>query len=247
MALLVDRQDAVCVLTLDDPDRRIALTPGLVTEIVAAISAVEADARIGALVVTGTPPAFCSGADLGGLAALAPGSGQDPRSVRDVYDGFLAVRECTLPTVAAVNGPAVGAGFNLALACDVRIVAPSARFDSRFATIGLHPGGGHIWMLERAAGAQTAAAANLFRERIDGPRAVELGLAWRCVAGDHLLETAIALASRAARVPRALARRIKATVRDAASQPDFAGALATELENQRWSLEQGYLDVKRRG
>ena len=76
-----------------------------------------------------------------------------------------------LPTVAAVNGPAVGAGMNLALACDVRIAGASARFDTRFLRIGLHPGGGHAWMLDRAVGPQAAAAMVLFGARLDGARA----------------------------------------------------------------------------
>ena len=84
---------------------------------------------IGALVVTGAPPAFCSGADVSALTRLST-EGENPRDVRDIYAGFLRVLECPLPTIAAVNGPAVGAGFNLALACDVRIAGTSARFDA---------------------------------------------------------------------------------------------------------------------
>ena len=79
-----------------------------------------------------------------------------------IYEGFLRVLRSPLPTIAAVNGPAVGAGMNLALACDVRLAGASARFDTRFVKIGLHPGGGHVWMLERAVGPQAAAAMVLF-------------------------------------------------------------------------------------
>src|SRR4029077_10230195 len=101
-------------------------------------------------------------------------------SIVTVYDAFLRVLRSSLPTIAAVDGPAVGAGFNLALACDLRVVGPRARFDSRFLRIGLHPGGGHLWMLERAVGPQAAAAIVLFAQAIDGRRADEIVPACCC-------------------------------------------------------------------
>ncbi|MCJ7670799.1 MAG: enoyl-CoA hydratase-related protein [Acidimicrobiia bacterium] len=240
MPLHVERRDGVAVLTLDDPERRNALTAGLVDEIVAAIAGCETDDGVGAVVVTGAPPAFCSGADVSALGAMGAHDGRDAGRVRGIYDGFHSVRDCTLPTVAAVNGAAVGAGFNLALCCDVRLAGASARFDSRFARIGLHPGGNHLWMLERAVGPQAAAAMNLFGERVDGERAAELGLAWRCVDDDALIDEAVALAGRAAEVPRELARSVKQTLREVPFQPDFDAALATELERQRRSFESGF-------
>jgi enoyl-CoA hydratase len=244
MPLHVQRRDAVAVLTLDDPDRRNALSPGMVDEIVDTLRQLNDDPSVGAIVVTGAGSAFCSGADLGNLVALTGAHGGDPSEVRNIYDGFLAFRDSPLPTVAAVNGPAVGAGFNLALACDLRIVSPAARFDTRFATIGLHPGGGHVWMLERLAGPQTAAAMALFGERVDGERAAQLGLAWQCVPQDALLDTAVAFAARAAAIPRDLVAQVKATLRDAPWQPDFEAAVRTELERQAWSFAQGYLNER---
>ncbi|HZP27393.1 MAG TPA: enoyl-CoA hydratase [Acidimicrobiia bacterium] len=247
MALHVERRERVAVLTLDDPERRNALSLELVGEIVDAVAAIEEDDGIGALVVTGAPPAFCSGADLSGLQAMSGREGErerDPDAVHDIYDGFLAIRNCTLPTVAAVNGPAVGAGFNLALACDVRFVCPSARLDARFATIGLHPGGGHTWLLERAVGPQAACALDLFGERVEGQRAVEIGLAWRCVADDQLLDAAVEYAARAATVERELARAIKATMREIPWMRSYDEAVETELTRQRWSFEQGFLKTR---
>jgi enoyl-CoA hydratase len=244
----VEHRDRVAVLTLDDPERRNALSLELVGEIVAAIAAVEADTAIGAVVVTGAPPAFCSGADLSGLQAMSGAEGErerNPDDVHDIYDGFLAVRNCTLPTIAAVNGPAVGAGFNLALACDVRFVCPSARLDARFAKIGLHPGGGHTWLLERAVGPQAASAIDLFGERVQGERAVEIGLAWRCVDDDALLDATVEFAAGAAGVERELARAIKATLREVPWMESYDQAVATELTRQRWSFEQGFLNTRR--
>jgi len=236
MTLHVEPRDGVAVLTLDDPERRNALSAELVDAIVEAIASCEADDAVGAVVITGAAPAFCSGADTKALSSMSADGGREADSVRGIYDGFLAVRRCTLPTVAAVNGPAVGAGFNLALCCDVRFAAESARFDSRFARIGLHPGGGHLWMLERAVGPQATAAMALFGERIDGARAAELGLAWRCVADDVLIDEAVGFAAQAAAVPRALSRAIKASLGEAPWQPDFASAVETELTRQRTSF-----------
>ncbi|MGH9049037.1 MAG: enoyl-CoA hydratase [Acidimicrobiia bacterium] len=242
MPVHVEREGRVAVLTIDDPERRNALTPALVDEIVAAVEAADGDDGVGALVVTGAPPAFCSGADVGKLAAVgekrrSESSGED---LRGVYEGFLRVLRSPLPTVAAVNGPAVGAGFNLALACDVRVAGHSARFDARFLRLGIHPGGGHTWLLDRAVGPQAAAAMVLFGERVDGPRSVEIGLAWRCVDDDALLHEAITLARRAGEAPREVAMSVKATLRQTPWQPDFEAAVTTELERQVWSFEQGF-------
>src|SRR3954447_14265055 len=210
----VRTRDRVAVVMLVDHERRNAMTATMVDEIVDTFDALEADDDIGAVVVTGAPPAFCSGADTSALGALSEGRDARERGqVRSIYEGFLRVLRSSLPTVAAVNGPAVGAGCNLALACDVRIAGKSAIFDARFLRIGIHPGGGHTWLLDRAAGPQAAAAMDLFGERVDGARAAAIGLAWECVEDDALLDRALALAGRAAEVPRELAMRTKATIR----------------------------------
>jgi len=244
MPLHLEQRERVAVLTVDDPERKNALSPEMVDAIVATVGRLHDDESVGALVVTGAGSVFCSGADLGNLIALTAAEGGDPTEVRAIYDGFLAFRDSPLPTIAAVNGPAVGAGMNLALACDVRVTCPTARFDTRFAQIGLHPGGGHVWMLDRLAGPQTTAAMALFGERVDGERAVALGLAWTCVAADALLDTAVTMAARAASVPRDLMTEVKRTLRDAPWQPDFESAVTTELDRQAWSFAQGYLNER---
>jgi enoyl-CoA hydratase len=161
---------------------------------------------------------------------------EEPGDVRAIYAGFLRILDSPLPTVAAVNGPAVGAGCNLALACDVRVAGRSAIFDARFLRIGIHPGGGHTWLLDRAAGPQTTAAMDLFGERVDGTRAAAIGLAWECVEDDALLDRALALAGRAAEVPRELAMRTKATIRHTPTLDRHDDAMGFELGHQVWSL-----------
>lgn len=229
--------DGVAVVTVDDPDRRNALTLPLVEQLGAVFDTIEADPAVGAIVVTGAGTAFCAGADLGHL-----GSGRDDESARTgllaIYEGFLRVARSPRPTIAAVNGAAVGAGMNLALACDVRVAAAHARFDTRFLDLGLHPGGGHTWMFQRIAGLQATMAAVVFGQVLDGPEAERCGLVWRCVADDELLATATALAARAASAPRELVEKTTATIR---SMPDVAShtdAVEVELVPQVWSLGQ---------
>jgi enoyl-CoA hydratase len=231
----VDRDGRVAVLTLDDPGRRNALSGALVADLVAAVDELEADEGVGALVVTGAPPAFCAGADLGDLASAGEAE------LQAIYEGFLRVARSSLPTVAAVNGPAVGAGMNLALACDLRVAAESARFDARFLDLGIHPGGGHTWMLRNAVGPQVAAAVVLFGEVLDGRAAERAGLAWSCVPADELLPAATALAARAAARPKELVAATKETMRDMAAVDRHDDAVARELGTQVWSIRQGWL------
>ncbi len=228
----VEVQDRVAVVTLDDPDRRNALSLELCGQLADRIGALTDDPDVGAIVVTGAAPAFCAGADLTQLGA----SRSD--GLRAIYEGFLAVARCPLPTVAAVNGAAVGAGMNLALACDVRVAGRSARFEDRFLDLGIHPGGGHTWMLRRIAGPQTTAAAVLFGEVLDGPESERVGLSWRCVADEELLDTSVRLAARAASAPEELVRRTKATIAAVADVADHDAAVERELVDQLWSMDQ---------
>ena len=140
--------------------------------------------------------------------------------------------------MAAVNGAAVGAGMNLALICDVRLAARRARFDTRFVDLGLHPGGGHTWMLERAVGPQTAKAMVLFGQILDGEAAAAAGLVWRCVDDDQLLDEAVALAARAASGPKPLVSEVKRTIADMPAITDHPAAVERELDPQVWSAGQ---------
>jgi enoyl-CoA hydratase len=145
---------------------------------------------------------------------------------------------CPKPTIAAVNGAAVGAGMNLVLACDLRVASTNAKFITRFLDLGLHPGGGHTWMLQRAVGPQVARAMVLFGQEYSGEDAVRFGLAYECVAPDALLPRALEIGARAASMPRELSVRTKATMNrmwDVSSSPE---AVKIELEVQAWSLQQ---------
>ena len=230
--VLLDKSDGVGTITLNNPGERNTLTAPMVAEIIEAMNEIEADEKIGAVVVTGAAPAFCAGANLGNLAEATG------ESLKGIYEGFLRIAYSPLPTLAAVNGAAVGAGMNLALGCDVRVAARRAKFDTRFLQIGIHPGGGHTWMLRRIAGPQAAMATVIFGDILDGAEAERIGLAWKCVDDDKLLGVAHDMAARAASRPRELLKVTKRTIQDMAHVSEHPAAVERELDPQVWSTRQ---------
>ena len=189
---------SVALITLNDPTRRNVLSAEMVAGIGDALDEAEGDDAVRCVVLTGAGKAFCAGAELDTLLGTAEG---DFGPVARVYDGFLRVLRSPLLTVAAVNGPAVGAGMNLALACDLRIAGPSAFFDTRFAQLRLHPGGGHMWLLQRAVGYQQTAAASVLSASWDAHEAQRIGMVL-AVTGPDLVDRAVAIASGAAGLDR---------------------------------------------
>jgi enoyl-CoA hydratase len=230
--IAADSTQQVATLTLNNPAERNTLTAPMVAEIIAAMDAIESDESIGAIVVTGTAPAFCAGANLGNLAEATE------ESLGSIYEGFLRIARSPLPTIAAVNGAAVGAGMNLALGCDLRIAARRAKFDTRFLQIGIHPGGGHTWMLRRIVGPQATFASVVFGEVMDGAEAERVGLVHRCVEDDQLLVEATRMAARAAAAPRELVIEVKKTIQAMADIETHPAAVKRELDPQVWSVRQ---------
>ena len=204
----------------------------MVRDIVTAMDAAESDPNVRVVIVTGAAPAFCAGANLGNLAEATR------ESLLGIYEGFLRVARSPLPTIAAVNGAAVGAGMNLALGCDVRVAGKSARFDSRFLQLGLHPGGGNTWMQLRIAGLQTTMATVAFGEVLDGEAALRAGLVWKCVDDDALIATARELATKAAQAPKELLVSMKQTILGIGEVSTHAEAVEFELGPQVWSTRQ---------
>jgi enoyl-CoA hydratase len=237
--------DGVAVLSLNAPDRRNAITVAMADELVDACEELDADGAVGAVVVRGEGGFFCAGGDRATLDA----AGEDPADPKlfaamgAVYRSFARVGRLEAPTVAAVRGGAVGAGLNLMLATDIRVVARDAKIISGFMPIGLHPGGGHGALLGRTGTREAAAAMALFGERIDGERAAQLGLAWTAVDDDDVEATAIDLAGRAGADPE-LARRTTASLRTVLGPPALPWPAALELEraSQMWSLRRKALD-----
>jgi len=230
--VLTDISDGIATLTLNAPDTRNTMTMPMVDEIVAAMDGFEADPTVAAVIVTGAGSAFCAGADLGNLQTASADS------LGRIYEGFLRIARSTLPTIAAVNGAAVGAGMNLALGCDVRLAARRAKFDTRFLQIGLHPGGGHTWMQRRIVGPQATFASVIFGEVLDGAEAERTGLAHRAVDDDQLMAAARDLAAGAASAPRDLVVLTKATIKSMAGVESHAAAVQAELGPQVWTARQ---------
>ncbi len=236
--VLTEVKDGVGLLTLNNPDARNSMTAPMVDGIIAAMNLFESDLSVGAVVVTGAGSSFCAGADLGNLREATR------ESLKHIYEGFLRVARSRLPTVAAVNGAAVGAGMNLALGCDVRIAATRAKFDTRFLQIGLHPGGGHTWMQRRIVGHQAAMAGIVFSQVLDGPESERVGLSYKCVPDDELLSFAHGFARGAATAPRELVIIAKQTISDMADVETHDAAVARELEPQLWTMQQPWFDER---
>jgi enoyl-CoA hydratase len=218
--------EGVRVITLDDPDRRNAMSPELQADLGAAVDAVAADPGARVLVVAGNGPAFSAGAD---LPAVFGGAGRDTTEIRAglraIYDSFLRVRRLEIPTIAAVQGAAVGAGVNLALACDLRLAGPRAKFGITFTRLGLHPGGGCSWFLTQALGRQRAFALIMDGGTLTADEALALGLVLDVV--EDPLAAALERAAQWAAVDPALARDIKRATA-LAERGDFEATLDFE-------------------
>jgi enoyl-CoA hydratase len=233
----LDVADGVARITLDGRGTRNALDEDTAAALVAACECIDADPAIGVAVVTGAHGAFCSGAVRGFLAGLAdepPHVGYERLGA--VYRAFDRVGRLAVPTIARIEGAAVGAGLNLALAADLRIAAEDARLVSGFAPVGIHPGGGHLHLLARAAGRQAAAALGIFARPLTGTEAKAAGLVWEAVPAADL-DAAVDAACAPLRHDPALARAVKASLA-ATTSPLDAWTAATEVERARqmWSL-----------
>lgn len=221
------RDDGVRVLELNDPDKRNAIGPDMREELRVAAHRLADDPQARVLVVTGTGTSFCAGADLIALFDVADAT---PAQIRErqlsYYDSFLWLRELPYPTIAAVQGHAIGAGLNLALACDIVIAGPAAKFGATFARIGLHPGGGCTWFLTERLGAGRALHTLLLGATVGGEQAVASGLA-DVFAPDARTE-AMTVATSVAALEPSLARDIKRAVAIAATTGSFEATLGFE-------------------
>jgi enoyl-CoA hydratase len=236
MAVQLERRDdGVAVLTLDDPERRNAMTEAMGDALAARCAGLAVDPDLRAVVLTGTPPAFSAGGDLGMLEDLGRRTREEGLDatgfMRDFYLRFLAVRELPVPVVAAINGHAVGAGLCVALACDLRIVANEAKVGLNFARLGLHPGMGGTWLLPRLIGGQRAAAWLYTGALVSGEVAARQGLALESLPGDEVLPRALALAGEIAASSPVVVRQLKTTLADI-ERIDLATALDREAAAQ---------------
>ena len=223
--LLQTVDDGVLTLTLNRPEVLNAITPGLLDEVAGALGEAASGGTVRAVIITGAGRGFCSGQD---LRAATAGDGLDVGAVlRDHYaPAIRAIRSMDQPVIAAVNGVAAGAGFSLALACDLRIAAESATFVSAFVRIGLIPDLASTYFLPRLIGPARAAELMMLGEAVNSARALELGIVNRVVPDAELAAAASELAGRLARGPRAIGLTKRAL--EASHENDLEAQLAVE-------------------
>ncbi len=203
-------RDGIAIVTLNRAEVMNALNTQMRAEITHAIGAAGREARV--VVLTGTGRAFCSGQDLGDRATASNVNLE--RTLRDEYIPMLmAVVDCPVPVIAAVNGTAAGAGANLALVCDVVIATESASFIQAFSRIGLIPDAGGTWVLPRTIGLQRAMGAALFADKIPARQAADWGMIWEVAEDDAFEEVWMERARHLATGPTEAFKRIKQIMR----------------------------------
>lgn len=224
--------DGVATITLDRPQAYNSLTADLLESLVETLDVLEADASVRALVITGAGKAFCAGASLNDTRTIRPGEIPKLGEAVQLRYNPLATRLLTLekPTVAAVNGVAVGAGMGIACACDLRVVADTARFSTGFAKIGLVVDTAISITLPRIVGYARALELCLISDQVDVARADALGLCTKVVPVDRCVAEAQTLAASLARGPSALGLIKRELIRN--SLGDLRDGLALEAELQ---------------
>jgi len=206
---------SVATLTLNRPERLNAFSDAMHLDIRAALDAMDKDKTVRCLVVTGAGRGFCAGADLSQPAMASDGPRDIGLTLEKNYNPLiLRLRDLPLPTIAAVNGPAAGAGMSLALACDIAIAARSASFLQAFCNIGLVPDAGSTYFLPRLIGRQRAAGMALLGEKLPAETAAEWGLIWKCVDDEKFQAEVAALAAKLANGPTKGFGLIKRALRD---------------------------------
>ena len=235
--LRIERYDnGVVLVTLDLPARRNMMSASMTASWVHLMSALRTDPDLRCVVVTGAGSAFCSGGDTSWIGS-EPDAGVDALRSRMLpfYRAWLSVRDLEVPTIAAVNGAAIGAGLALALACDLRYAAEDARLGVPFTSLGMHAGMATTWLLPEVAGLAVARELLLAGRIVTGAEAVGLGLVNRAFPRDSLLEEALAVAaSVAATAP--VATRLTKVALQGGGHADVEAALQWEALAQPITL-----------
>ena len=227
--LRVDRRDdGVAVLTLDNPDQRNAMSDAMTASWVAAVDELAGDRDLRAVVVTGAGSAFCSGGNTGWIAS-EPDATVDELRTRMVafYRAWLSIRRLEVPTIAAVNGPAIGAGLCVALACDIRYAARGARLGAPFVKLGMHAGMAATYLLPNVVGEAHARDLLLTGRLVDADEALRLGLVSRVLEADAFLDEVLATAAGVAATAPVATRLTTMALRDG-GHADFETALQWE-------------------
>ncbi len=230
----LDIADGVATLTLARPDRLNSFTVAMHAEVQAALAQIREKPGVRCLVLTGAGRGFCAGQDLSDRAVDPGAAAVDLGESIDRYYKplILALRALEMPTIAAVNGVAAGAGANIALACDIVFAARSASFIQAFSKIGLIPDSGGTWWLPRLIGPARALALALTGEKLGAEQAEQWGLIWKCVDDEALLPTVNALARQFAAGPTRGYLRTRQAM-EAAATSSLVASLDLERDFQR--------------
>ena len=227
-AVVEDRGDQMLV-TLSNPQRRNALSPAMYADLRAALDQAAADDRIGAVVLTGASGYFCAGGDLNALAERAALSREERRTrIEDLHATIRAIRACSRPVIAAVEGGAAGAGFSIALACDLLVAAEDASFAAAYVRVGLVPDGGLTASLARRVPASLAARLCLTGDPVGAPVLAGMGVVTDLCAPGQAHADAARLAARLARGPAGAQAAIKRLLADA-----YAGDFDAQMQRER--------------
>jgi enoyl-CoA hydratase/carnithine racemase len=246
--ILFEVNDGVATITLNRPESRNVITGAeIIDELEAAFATVNADMSIMALIITGADPAFSAGGNVKEMAQKTGMFAGTPAEIEQKYKQYvqripLAVQGVEVPTIAAVNGPAIGAGCDFALMCDMRVASEKARFGETFLNVGLIPGDGGAWFLPRVVGMARACELTFTGDVIDGETAFQIGLVNYVVPHDRLLAKTNELAAKiAAKPPVALrmAKKLLYMGRQASLQEllDQSAAYQGECHNTEDHLE----------
>jgi enoyl-CoA hydratase/carnithine racemase len=197
--------DGVALLTLNRPERGNGVVPEMARDLLSVLASLEADRSVRVLVLTGAGSQFCAGADLVEfqryIAEQLP-LDHEPYNARVLFPVTQRLVNCRLPVLAAINGGATAGGLDLALACDIRIAANTAKMGETYIKLGLNPGNGGTYFLPRLIGSGMAAELALTGDIIDAERELAIGLVNRVVPAESLLQESTALAARIAKYPR---------------------------------------------
>jgi len=226
----------IAVVTFDLPERRNAMSTAMTQSWVRLMAGLREDPDLAAVVVTGAPPAFNAGGDLSWIVSEPDAQVVDlRRRMLAFYRSWLSIKDLEVPTIAAINGHAIGAGFALALACDIRYAAADAKLGVPFTSLGLHPGMATTWSLPDVAGPAVARDLLLTGRIVTGEEAVTLGLVSRAVPADEVLGEALAAAERVAAAAPIATRLTLQAVRDG-GHASYATALEWEALAQAVTL-----------
>jgi enoyl-CoA hydratase/carnithine racemase len=215
-----EQDGPVVTLTLNAPDKRNAISTFADCDaVVAAVHRVNRDRSVRAVILTGAGTAFCAGGDLKAMRdrrGIIEGSHADLRENyrRGVQAMANALYDCDAPTIAAVNGPAIGLGLDVACMCDMRIASEKASFAESFVKVGIVPGDGGAWLLPRVVGMSKAAEMSFTGDTLSAAEALACGLVSRVVPADQLMNEARALADRIAANPGGALRMAKRLLRE---------------------------------